>query len=63
MGLALRGISVSKGIAIGKAYLLKHDEVEVDEFIIPTPLLGEEIARYRDASNALRTSLTDAIRG
>ena len=57
MGLALRGISVSKGIAIGKAYLLKHDEVEVDEFIIPTPLLGEEIARYRAALKQTRLQL------
>jgi len=57
MGLALSGISVSKGIAIGKAYLLKHDEVEVNEFIIPSPLLGEEVARYRAALKQTRQQL------
>jgi len=57
MGLALNGISVSKGIAIGKAYLLKHDEVEVSEFIIPRPLLNEEVARYRAALKKTRQQL------
>jgi len=57
MGLALSGISVSKGIAIGKAYLLKHDEVEVGEFIIPKPLLSEEVNRYRSALKQTRQQL------
>jgi phosphotransferase system enzyme I (PtsI) len=57
MGLVLSGISVSKGIAIGKAYQLQHDEVEVSEFIIPRPLLGEEVARYRAALQQTRQQL------
>lgn len=49
MGLALAGISVSKGIAIGKAHLLKRDELEISEFIVPKPLISEEVARFRAA--------------
>lgn len=57
MGLALNGISVSKGIAIGKAYILRRDEIEVSEFIIPRPLLNEEVARYRVALKKTRQQL------
>lgn len=57
MGLMLNGTGVSKGIAIGKACLLKRDELEIGEFIIPKPLLGEEIARYRAALKKTRIQL------
>lgn len=59
MGLALSGISVAKGVAIGKAYLLMHNDVEVGEFIIPKPLIDEEVARYRAAIRKTRRQLRD----
>ena len=34
MGLMLNGISVSKGIAIGKANLLEKDELDISEYTI-----------------------------
>jgi len=62
MALALTGISVAKGVAIGKAYLLKHDDVEIGEFIIPKPLISEEVARYRAAIRKTRRQLRDVRR-
>ena len=49
-------------MAIGKAYLLKHDDVEIGEFIIPKPLIGEEVARYRAAIRETRRQLKDVRR-
>jgi len=59
VGLALTGISVAKGVAIGKPYLLKHDDIEIGEFIIPKPLIGEEVARFRAAIRQTRQQLKD----
>ena len=47
--MALSGISVSKGIAIGKAAVLRRDELEISEYSIPAPLIPEEISRFRSA--------------
>ncbi len=49
MTLILTGISVSRGVVIGKAAILKRDEINVTEYTIPRPLLHEEIARFRTA--------------
>lgn len=49
MGLVLNGISVSRGIAIGQAYLLQHDDLEVREYTIPKHLIKVEINRFKTA--------------
>lgn len=49
MGLVLSGISVSRGIAIGQAYLLQHDDLEIGEYCIPPHLVKDEVARFRAA--------------
>ena len=49
MGLVLSGISVSRGIAIGLAYLLQHDDLEISEYSIPAHLISAEITRFRTA--------------
>ncbi len=57
MGLVLNGIGVANGIAIGKSYLLQHDDLEVNEFLVPRPLLDEEVARYDLALQKTRKQL------
>lgn len=57
MSLALHGIGVSKGIAIGKVYILNHDQVEVNEYVLPHHRLDEEIARFQNALAAARLQL------
>jgi len=53
----LNGIGVTQGIAIGKAYLIQHNEIEVHEFRIPRPLLDEEVGRYIQALKKTRQQL------
>jgi phosphotransferase system enzyme I (PtsI) len=46
MALALSGIKVSNGIAIGTTYILHRNEIDVPEYNIPPHMLQAEIARY-----------------
>jgi len=57
MGLILSGIGVSRGVAIGKAHLLRRDEPDVAEHTIPRPLLAEEIKRFQNALHKARQQL------
>jgi phosphotransferase system enzyme I (PtsI) len=57
MGLILSGIGVSRGVAIGKAHLLRRDEPDVAEHTIPRPLLVEEIKRFQNALRRARQQL------
>ncbi len=57
MSLILHGIGVSKGIAIGKVYILNHDQVEVNEYLLPKHRLDEEVARFENALEAARLQL------
>lgn len=59
MSLVLSGISVTRGVAIGKAVILHHDQPEISEHTIPRPLLQEEITRYRAALRKARQQLRD----
>lgn len=59
MSLVLSGISVSRGVAIGKAVILHHDLLEIGEHTIPKPLLQEEIARYRVALKKAKQQLRE----
>lgn len=59
MSLALAGIGVSRGVAIGKVYLLERGEPEVVEYQIPSDLIDQEIERFRRALEVARTQLRD----
>ena len=59
MSLALSGIGVSRGIAIGKAHLILRGTVEVIESAIPTHLVEDEVARFLSAVNYARQQLED----
>jgi len=57
VSLALSGIGVSRGIAIGKAYLLQRGLPEVSEYAIPKALIKDEVTRFMQAVVAARQQL------
>ncbi|MCC6207094.1 MAG: phosphoenolpyruvate--protein phosphotransferase [Gammaproteobacteria bacterium] len=59
MSLVLSGISVTRGVAIGKSVVLHPDQPEISEHTIPRPLLQEEVTRYRVALRKARQQLHD----
>ena len=61
MSLALSGIGVSRGVAIGKAHIILRGSVEVLESAIPDHLVEDEIARFLKAVEVARMQL-EAIR-
>ncbi|MGE0080701.1 MAG: phosphoenolpyruvate--protein phosphotransferase [Thiohalomonadaceae bacterium] len=57
MAVALLGIGVSRGTAIGRARIIQHGQVEVPEYALPARLIDEEIARFRAALEAAKAQL------
>ncbi|MDY6993437.1 MAG: phosphoenolpyruvate-utilizing N-terminal domain-containing protein, partial [Pseudomonadota bacterium] len=57
MSIALHGIGVSKGIAIGKVYLINRDQIEISEYCLPKQNLDEEVARFEQALEIARAQL------
>ena len=57
MTLALTGIGVSKGIAIGQVYRLHRDQLEIPMYAIPLLRVEEEVARYRLAMETAKRQL------
>ena len=57
MSLALSGIGVSRGVAIGKAHIIVRGSLEVLESAIPRELIEDEIARFLRAVDAARLQL------
>ena len=57
MSLALHGIGVSKGIAIGKVHIIHHDPLEITEYCIPLLHLESEVARFENAVSLARLQL------
>ncbi len=49
MSLALYGIGVSKGVAIGNVYIISHEPLEISEYCLSEEHLGEEVARFETA--------------
>ena len=49
MTLALHGIGVSRGFALGRVYLLTRGKPEVIEYAIPRPYVAEEVERFEHA--------------
>ncbi len=54
----LYGSGVGKGIAIGKAFVLHRDRVEIPEYVLPKYLLDEEVERFHHAVQQAREQLT-----
>ncbi|MGB5307090.1 MAG: phosphoenolpyruvate--protein phosphotransferase [Gammaproteobacteria bacterium] len=61
MSLALAGIGISRGIAIGKAHIIHRGAIEVLESAIPPRLIEDEIGRFLNAIRMAREQL-EAIR-
>lgn len=59
MSLALTGIGVSRGIAIGKVHVIERGEPEVLEYSVPERHIDDEIERLRRALDTARRQLRD----
>jgi phosphoenolpyruvate-protein phosphotransferase (PTS system enzyme I) len=57
MALALNGIGVSRGIAIGPAQVLQRDDLEVLESSIPPQHVEDEVVRFQAAVRAAKQQL------
>ena len=57
MTVAIKGISVSRGIAVGRSHRLERGQPEVAETCIPLAQLDDEIARLRRAVDIAKTQL------
>ena len=57
--LSLKGIGVSRGIAIGKAYLLQRDQLKVREYLIPPSLVEAEQERFKQAVMLAKDQLAE----
>ena len=61
MTIAIQGISISRGIAIGKVHCIKHDQIDTPEYVIQKTQIENEISRLNDAITNARSEL-QAIR-
>lgn len=61
MTTILRGIGVSKGIAIGRVRIIKRDQLDIRRYHIDKRQINKEIKRYEDALRKARRQL-EAIR-
>lgn len=57
--LGLKGVGVSRGVAIGKACLLQRNHLKIHEYNIPVSLIDYEIERFNRALNAARVQLAE----
>jgi phosphotransferase system enzyme I (PtsI) len=57
MPIALSGIAVSKGIAIGKARVIQHGQLDIAEYVLPAEHIDDEVARFKHALEAARAQL------
>ncbi|MBX9629811.1 MAG: phosphoenolpyruvate--protein phosphotransferase [Burkholderiales bacterium] len=59
MSFTLQGIAVSSGIAIGRAHLVSHAQLEVPHLEIPANRIEQEQARFDTALTRVRRELSD----
>lgn len=57
MTLELQGIGVSRGIAIGRAHILFHNQPDVREYLIPAFSIEQEVDRLKNATEQARQQL------
>jgi phosphoenolpyruvate-protein phosphotransferase (PTS system enzyme I) len=55
--LALHGSGVSQGISIGRAYVLRQEQLQIPEYVIPRQYIDDELRRFRTAVAAARQQL------
>lgn len=59
MPLSLHGIGVSRGYAIGKAFILQRNQPEIVEYAIPPALIEDEVQRFLKALGTAKQQLRD----
>ena len=57
MTISIQGISVSRGIAIGKAHCIKRDQIDTPQYIISRTDVNKEISRLLNAIKNARKEL------
>ncbi len=57
MPLSLSGIIVSKGIAIGKARVQQHGQLDIVEYVLPEEHIEDEISRFSHALQRAKQQL------
>lgn len=57
MSFSLHGIPVSRGIAIGRAYLIAPAALDVDHYLVDPPQIEGELERFRAALTAVQGEL------
>jgi phosphotransferase system enzyme I (PtsI) len=57
MTIALQGLGVSRGIAIGKAHILERGQIEVTEYCVRPEEIPHEIRRFENAVTQARQQL------
>lgn len=55
--LTLHGSGVSQGISIGRAYVLRREQLEIPEYVIPKQYIEDELGRFNAAIAAARQQL------
>jgi phosphotransferase system enzyme I (PtsI) len=55
--ITLHGAGVGKGIAIGTAFVLQRDVLEIPEYVLPDNLVEDEVTRFRRAIDSARQQL------
>ncbi|GLU32861.1 phosphoenolpyruvate-protein phosphotransferase [Trinickia caryophylli] len=57
VSFSLHGIPVSRGIAIGRAYLIAPAALDVDHYLVDTPQIEGEVERLRAALKTVQSEL------
>lgn len=57
--LSLKGVGVSRGVAIGKVYMLQRDQLKVREYLIPPSLVEAEQERFKQAVDVAKEQLAE----
>ena len=57
MTISIQGVGISRGIAIGEVHCIKHDQINVPEYIIKKPQVNNEISRLNNAIKNARNEL------
>jgi phosphotransferase system enzyme I (PtsI) len=57
MSIALSGVGVSRGVAIGKVHLLQRGQLEIPEYVVPPKFVEEEVTRLETAVRTAQAQL------
>jgi len=60
--LSIIGTGVSKGISIGKAYVLRRSHLDVPDYVLPSDYIEDEVARFQKAVDLARDQLKEVRR-